>query len=114
MSEPSGSTPSTPEHAAKVPYPTVRRSHTVPTRFADPVRTAPSAVPGPDSVETLFVHPQAKIVSFTIPKVPSRPSSSSGTAASEAGALSWTSPTERTLATGESTDGSFCGANNTR
>ena len=107
MSEPSGSTQSTPEHAPKGPYPIVRRSHTVPTRFTDPVRAVPSTVPGADSVETLFVHPQAKIVSFNIPKVPSRPTSSSGTAASETGILSWTSPTERTLATGEPTDGSF-------
>ena len=103
MSEPGGMATSTPEHTPKSPNPTVRRSHTVPTRFTEPVRTIPSAVPGADNVETLFVHPQAKIVSFTVSKVPSRPSSSSGTVSSETGALPWTSPTERTLATGEPT-----------
>ena len=92
--------PSTPEHATSIPSSTVRRSFTAPTKLTDPLRTGPNAIPTAESVETLFVYPQAKVVSFTVSKVPSRPNSSSGATGSATQALSWTSPTERTLATG--------------
>ena len=92
--------PSTPEHATTIPPSIARRSFTAPTKFTDSLRTGPNAIPTAESVETLFVYPNAKVVSFTISKVPSRPNSSSGPPGSATQALPWTSPTERTLATG--------------
>lgn len=101
MSAQSENPTSTPEHAPKVAPPAVRRAFTAPTKLVDPSRTTSSAIPGAESVETLFVHPEAKVVSFTILKVSSRPSSSSGPTGSETKAVPWTSPTERTLAAGK-------------
>lgn len=88
--------PSTPDRAPKIAPPTVRRAFTAPTKLSEPSRAA-HAVPGADSVETLFVHPEAKVVSFTISKLPS----SSGIGGSEVKALPWTSAAERTLAAGK-------------
>ncbi|EON65474.1 hypothetical protein W97_04712 [Coniosporium apollinis CBS 100218] len=87
-------------------HPGFRRSITVPALLANPPRppTADSSG-GAESVEVLFVHPFAKVVSFTTSSSTSRPSSSSsrGTDGPDRelyGTLSWTSPTERTMAAG--------------
>ncbi|KAF2436039.1 hypothetical protein EJ08DRAFT_691932 [Tothia fuscella] len=102
------STPSTPENAftRAINHPGVRRVHTLPSKLIDPSRSSPkTGSPGADTVETLFVHPSAKVVSFTTATT-ARPGSSSGRRpsvdinATSTGTLSWTSPSERTLAAG--------------
>jgi hypothetical protein len=108
MSSSTTTAPNTPEHAAShALHPGVRRVHTLPTKLVDPSRSSPTAAsPSADSVETLFVHPSAKVVSFTT--ATPRPGSSSGRRAStddsggSTGTLSWMSPSERTLAAGAS------------
>jgi hypothetical protein len=88
--------PSTPDHGPKIaPQTTFRRAFTAPTKLVNPPGSNATAIPGAEHVETLFVHPDAKVVSFTISKLPSAPSSSSGAS------LPWTSPTERTVAAGK-------------
>ena len=102
--------PNTPEQAppaaAKDAHPGVRRVHTLPAKLAGNAgSSAASAVPAPDSVETLFVHPAAKVVSFTVAGGGARPGSSAGRRASidvnSEGSLAWEYPSERTLAAGQ-------------
>ncbi|KAI5209906.1 hypothetical protein E4T39_00678 [Aureobasidium subglaciale] len=85
----------------------LRRSFTLPSRLTNPAK-APQQVEigSADGIETLFVHPSAKIVSFTsASSLRSRPSSRSSIASYDGEAdgstsLPWTSPTERTMAAG--------------
>jgi hypothetical protein len=104
--------PSTPEYAPSVArdaHPGVRRVHTLPAKLArNASRVAANAniEPAPDAVETLFVHPAAKIVSFTVAGGNTRPDSSAGRRSSLAdvsasGTLSWELPSERTMAAGQ-------------
>ncbi|KEQ71963.1 hypothetical protein M436DRAFT_73705 [Aureobasidium namibiae CBS 147.97] len=86
--------------------PGLRRSFTLPSRLANPTRDHQQVEIGSaDGIETLFVHPSAKIVSFsTASSLRSRPSSRSSIASydgeGESTSLEWTSPTERTMALG--------------
>lgn len=96
---PRPSAPATPEHApSTISHPGVRRVHTLPAKLAPPQL---------DTVETLFVHSEAKVVSFNVAAVVgTRPGSSAGrrrTLEGDAsGTLAWSSPSERTLAAGMS------------
>ncbi|KAK5693763.1 hypothetical protein LTR17_025044 [Elasticomyces elasticus] len=88
--------PTTPHRAA------MTRSFTVPTKLT-PRNTAPSLEIGATKdVETLYLHPNTTIIKFSTPSSTSRPSTprSPAATASSAGSLPWTSPTERTLASG--------------
>ncbi|KAK6006686.1 hypothetical protein QM012_005694 [Aureobasidium pullulans] len=85
----------------------LRRSFTLPSRLANPNKAHQQVEIGSaDGIETLFVHPSAKIVSFsTASSLRSRPSSRSSIASYDGEAdastsLLWTSPTERTMAAG--------------
>lgn len=89
----------------------LQRSFTLPTKLANaPVpRTVPAVEIGAsEAIETLYVHPGAKIVSFSTSgtATQSRPSSSSSRASvydgigGESGTLPWSNATERTLAAG--------------
>ncbi|KAI9726863.1 MAG: hypothetical protein M1834_001475 [Cirrosporium novae-zelandiae] len=96
------STPSTPETR---PQTSLRRSFTLPSRFAAP--SPPSGYNPSDSenVETLYTHPSARIVSFSPMFSLSRPMSYPQTANKastneEMGTLPWASLTERTIAAG--------------
>jgi hypothetical protein len=77
-----------------------RRSVSLPLRPADSKdasRGSPSTGP---QVETLYVHPSARIVSFTAAP-PSRPNKSAAPSLEEeAGTLQWTSTRERVMAVG--------------
>ncbi|KAK0283678.1 hypothetical protein LTR35_006137 [Friedmanniomyces endolithicus] len=103
MSSAHPSTPSAPRRIA------MNRSFTVPSRLATNTTTAqanPSVEIGATKdVETLYVHPNASIVKFSIAPS-SRPSTSSSSSPRSLsstispGLLPWTSRTERTLASG--------------
>ncbi|THW70418.1 hypothetical protein D6D19_07837 [Aureobasidium pullulans] len=87
--------------------PGLRRSFTLPSRLANPPKAQQQVEIGSaDGIETLFVHPSAKIVSFSsASSLRSRPSSRSSIASYDGEAdcttsLPWTSPTERTMAAG--------------
>ncbi|CAD0107494.1 unnamed protein product [Aureobasidium uvarum] len=92
---------------ASAPGSALRRSFTLPSRLANP-KTVPQQVEigSADGIETLFVHPSAKIVSFsTASSLKSRPNSRSSIASYDgegdaSTSLLWTSPTERTMAAG--------------
>lgn len=80
----------------------IRRSVTVPTKLQPTdTRQAVVEIGAAEGIETLFVHPSAKVVSFTTSSAsiasPSRIPANSG----EQGTLPWTTPAERTLAAGE-------------
>ncbi|EOD48062.1 hypothetical protein GTA08_BOTSDO10772 [Neofusicoccum parvum] len=104
------STPTAPSTPTSAPPPAnrgVRRSFTLPTRFASP--TTPSESPASaDGVETLFNHSFAKVVLFTTAASLSRPSSSASnrTVLRDRGShghpetIPWVSPTESTVAAG--------------
>ncbi|KAK0363052.1 hypothetical protein LTR91_005878 [Friedmanniomyces endolithicus] len=103
MSSANPSTPSAPRRIA------MNRSFTVPSRLTT-TTTAAQANPSVEigatkDVETLYVHPNASIVKFSIAPS-SRPSTSSSSSprplntSTSAGLLPWTSRTERTLASG--------------
>lgn len=82
---------------------TVQRSVTVPAKLQTTEPKASSVEIGAtENIETLYVHPCARIISFTTSSFatpsPIRRSSETG----ETGSLSWRSPTERTLASGQS------------
>ncbi|KAG9607532.1 hypothetical protein KCV04_g18293, partial [Aureobasidium melanogenum] len=92
---------------ASAPGTALRRSFTLPSRLANPNKAQQQVEIGSaDGIETLFVHPSAKIVSFsTASSLRSRPSSRSSIASYDGEAdvstsLLWTSPTERTMAAG--------------
>ncbi|PVI07493.1 hypothetical protein DM02DRAFT_327809 [Periconia macrospinosa] len=98
----------TPEHApAAAATNPARRSFTLPARIAPkPPRPAQPANTS-DGIETLFVCTSTKIVSFTTSSQgrrtsPSRRSSSNAPDSSRS--IPWRSPTERTMAVGESGD----------
>ncbi|KAK0268805.1 hypothetical protein LTR91_001078 [Friedmanniomyces endolithicus] len=101
MSSANPSTPSAPRRIA------MNRSFTVPTRLTTTTSSAhadPSVEIGATKdVETLYVHPNASIVKFSIAPS-SRPSTSSSSSPrslnTSPGLLPWTSRTERTLASG--------------
>ncbi|KAG9668488.1 hypothetical protein KCU99_g7732, partial [Aureobasidium melanogenum] len=93
--------------SASAPGTALRRSFTLPSRLANPNKAQQQVEIGSaDGIETLFVHPSAKIVSFsTASSLRSRPSSRSSIASYDGEAdastsLLWTSPTERTMAAG--------------
>lgn len=96
--------PTTPENTLrKTP---LTRSFTLPSKVATTSRTAPSAEIGAaEGIETLYVHPNGKIVKFTT-SLPSRPGSSAGTPSPSASGqqvpatLPWATLTEQTLANG--------------
>lgn len=75
-----------------------RRSATAPVGFPPP--QASSATQG--GVETLYNHPNAKIIAFTATAraVPRSPSLREAAADEDQGTLSWSSQLERTLAVG--------------
>lgn len=95
-------TPSTPTPAPPTANRAgVRRSLTLPTRFASPSTPSASA----DGIETLFNHSFAKVVLFTTASSLSRPSSSASnrTVLRDHGhtdTIPWVSPTESTVAAG--------------
>ncbi|KAK4992888.1 hypothetical protein LTR50_000794 [Elasticomyces elasticus] len=101
-------TPSTPKAAPQVQHPGVRRSFTVPPKLSSATRAAPPVeiIGAAESIETLYVHPTAKVVSFSTASASSRPSSSTGRATGNnggtdtTGSLPWASTTEMTLAAG--------------
>ncbi|KAK5705354.1 hypothetical protein LTR97_002472 [Elasticomyces elasticus] len=72
------------------------RSFTVPTKLTPSTTLEIGAT---KDVETLYLHPNTTIIKFSTPSPTSRPSTPKSPAAS-AGSLPWTSPTERTLASG--------------
>ncbi|KAK3643839.1 hypothetical protein LTR56_009933 [Elasticomyces elasticus] len=82
--------PTTPHRAA------MTRSFTVPTKLTPSTTLEIGAT---KDVETLYLHPNTTIIKFSTPSPTSRPSTPKSPAAS-AGSLPWTSPTERTLASG--------------
>ncbi|CAD0083093.1 unnamed protein product [Aureobasidium vineae] len=91
--------------SASAPGTALRRSFTLPSRLANPKTIQQQVEIGSaDGIETLFVHPSAKIVSFsTASSLRSRPSSRSSIASYDgegdaSTSLLWTSPTERTMA----------------
>ncbi|KAK3071722.1 hypothetical protein LTS18_014798, partial [Coniosporium uncinatum] len=101
------SAPSTPDHVPSLAHPGMgRRSFTVPTQLAQSPKSSPGGLSDPpDSVDTLFTHAHAKVVSFSTPSNLSRPGSSSGRGTAEARSqpsekLPWTSSSERTIAAG--------------
>ncbi|KAF2152597.1 hypothetical protein K461DRAFT_313257 [Myriangium duriaei CBS 260.36] len=80
---------------------TVQRSVTVPAKLQTTESKASSVEIGAtENIETLYVHPSARIISFTTSSfaAPSPVHRNSDTGSS--GSLSWRSPTERTLASG--------------
>jgi hypothetical protein len=82
----------------------LHRSFTLPTNLGDTHRspTTPTS-PDPKTIETLFEHPNGKIVSFSppLPLGGSRASLSPiGTEDELIGVLPWASHTERTIAAG--------------
>ncbi|KAG9535244.1 hypothetical protein KCU71_g11519, partial [Aureobasidium melanogenum] len=97
--------------SASAPGTALRRSFTLPSRLANSNKVQQQVEIGSaDGIETLFVHPSAKIVSFsTASSLRSRPSSRSSIASYDGEAdastsLLWTSPTERTMAAGMKKD----------
>lgn len=98
--------PSTPENAPPLAHPGYRRSYTVPTKLIDPVnRSAKGPSVPAESIETLFTHVAARVVSFAVPSTSSRPSSSSSRRATGyqrelTGTLPWATSAERTIAAG--------------
>ncbi|KAK4947182.1 hypothetical protein LTR10_013954 [Elasticomyces elasticus] len=82
--------PTTPHRAA------MTRSFTVPTKLTPSTTLEIGAT---KDVETLYLHPNTTIIKFSTPSSTSRPSTPKSPASS-AGSLPWTSPTERTLASG--------------
>ncbi|KAK5718842.1 hypothetical protein LTR17_015607 [Elasticomyces elasticus] len=86
--------PTTPHRAA------MTRSFTVPTKLTPQRSTL--EIGATKDVETLYLHPNTTIIKFSTPSSTSRPSTprSPAAPASSAGSLPWTSPTERTLASG--------------
>ncbi|KAK5687596.1 hypothetical protein LTS10_001736 [Elasticomyces elasticus] len=86
--------PTTPHRAA------MTRSFTVPTKLTPQRSTL--EIGATKDVETLYLHPNTTIIKFSTPSSTSRPSTprSPAATASSAGSLPWTSPTERTLASG--------------
>ncbi|KAI4728273.1 hypothetical protein E4T49_03972 [Aureobasidium sp. EXF-10728] len=93
--------------SASAPGSALRRSFTLPSRLANPKTVQQQVEIGSaDGIETLFVHPSAKIVSFsTASSLRSRPSSRSSIVSYDgegdgSTSLLWTSPTERTMAAG--------------
>ncbi|KAK1054318.1 hypothetical protein LTR12_005532 [Friedmanniomyces endolithicus] len=102
MSSANPSTPSAPRRIA------MNRSFTVPTRLTTTTDTSAHVessveIGATKDVETLYVHPNASIVKFSIAPS-SRPSTSSSSSPRSLnispGLLPWTSRTERTLASG--------------
>ena len=103
MSSANPSTPSAPRRIA------MNRSFTVPSRLTTTTNTAQAnlsvEIGATKDVETLYVHPNASIVKFSIAPS-SRPSTSSSSSprslnsTTSPGLLPWTSRTERTLASG--------------
>ncbi|KAL1633338.1 hypothetical protein SLS56_002974 [Neofusicoccum ribis] len=104
------STPTAPSTPTSAPPPAnrgVRRSFTLPTRFASPTTPSGSSASA-DGVETLFNHSFAKVVLFTTASSLSRPSSSASnrTVLRDRGShghpetIPWVSPTESTVAAG--------------
>lgn len=96
-------TPKTPEQP--IGRAALRRSFTVPPKFSTTSAKQPE-IGAADGIETLYIHPSARVVSFSTSQSSSRPSSSSGRASlgsdsSGAGILPWASATERTLAAGQ-------------
>ncbi|KAK3622149.1 hypothetical protein LTR56_022375 [Elasticomyces elasticus] len=83
--------PTTPHRAA------MTRSFTVPTKLTPQRSTL--EIGATKDVETLYLHPNTTIIKFSTPSPTSRPSTPRSPASS-AGSLPWTSPTERTLASG--------------
>jgi hypothetical protein len=78
----------------------LNRSFTVPAKLATP----PKATNNPEigaakDVETLYVHPNASVVKFTTSSRPSSSGSNPSPGKTQP-TLSWTSPTERTMAVG--------------
>ncbi|KJX92857.1 hypothetical protein TI39_contig5817g00017 [Zymoseptoria brevis] len=79
------------------------RSFTVPVRSTNPSRAQPTAEIGSaEGIETLYVHPNAKIVKFSSGTGPRPGSSSYGSpgAKHRGGTLPWATITEQTLAAG--------------
>ncbi|KAF2173824.1 hypothetical protein M409DRAFT_48746 [Zasmidium cellare ATCC 36951] len=92
--------PSTPENTPRKVA--LNRSFTLPAKVATSSRTNPTAEIGAaEGIETLYVHPNCKVIKFTSA---SRPGSSGGTpspsGSSSNGKLPWATLTEQTLAAG--------------
>ncbi|KAK5115505.1 hypothetical protein LTR62_001164 [Meristemomyces frigidus] len=88
-------TPETPRRVA------MNRSFTVPSKLATSSQTRATAEVGASGdIETLYVHPNATIVKFSCSSRPSSASSPRAALSNTSGSLPWTSPTERTLASG--------------
>lgn len=88
--------------AAVEPNTVPRRAVTAPTAF--PQSHSHSSSQSDSAVETLFVHPSVKIVSFSSSRRQGSIGQSASTTADaeeEAGTLSWKSPVERTIAVGK-------------
>ncbi|KAK4498159.1 hypothetical protein PRZ48_010815 [Zasmidium cellare] len=93
--------PSTPENTPRKVA--LNRSFTLPAKVATSSRTNPSAEIGAaEGIETLYVHPNGKVIKFTSAGA-SRPGSSAGTPSPSSGnngKLPWATLTEQTLAAG--------------
>jgi len=98
--------PVTPDRAS-VGRAQLRRSFTVPPKLSTPTRQSTAEIGAADGIETLYVHPSTKVVSFSTAQSSSRPNSSSSSGrygfdpdADVIGTLPWGTATERTLAAG--------------
>lgn len=94
--------PSTPENTPRKVA--LNRSFTLPAKIATSSRTNTTAEIGAaEGIETLYVHPNCKVIKFTSAGA-SRPGSSAGTPSprnsSSNGKLPWATSTEQTLAAG--------------
>lgn len=98
------SDPSTPRRLVTSPaFSSVRRVHTLPSKFIDPTQTPPQIPHSDDAIETLISLDFARVVSFEDPNA--RPGSSRSERSFNVhdhshASVPWTTPTERTLAAG--------------
>lgn len=83
--------PSTPDEAPRR-MPTMNRSFTLPIKPSTPTKAVipPPEIGSTEGIETLYVHPSASIIKFT-----------ATARRGQSGTLSWTQPTERTMAAGQ-------------
>ncbi|KIV98615.1 uncharacterized protein PV09_09607 [Verruconis gallopava] len=98
-----------PKRATNEAVATVSRVHSLPSKLVgspNAFLTAGGGAAAPDAVETLFVHPEAKVVSFNIlgSSVTRTGTNADGGRLADRkdpGTLAWVSPSERTLAAGQ-------------
>ncbi|GAM85735.1 hypothetical protein ANO11243_037430 [Dothideomycetidae sp. 11243] len=88
--------------AGVAPRMAVRRSVTVPSKLqSEEPKPAAVAIGAAEGIETLYIHPSARIVTFNTSTFASGSPTRKGSDTGETGFLSWRSPTERTLAAEE-------------